>query len=372
MLADLPHVPANVLGVLADLASVISAAVALLGLLLVSYGTRERRIADAAGPAPAKLEIPGDAGPHHSGRTRWTALSKHSRRARLAAAAGGVLAAGGLAAGVLFLLLNDDVDVAPLPRAVDPCSLLDDAVLTEFGEVVLDSENKPFDECGASITAPPNFRVNLTTKFKAPLSSGGRPPGNVEQRGGVDIGEPQPGNSYCEQVITVTDDGTRISIRASRHENQPVKEGLCEVAETATEAAVSVLETGRLVAPQRPRGSLSDLNACKLLDTTELFRVLGLQFTHPTAGFRNWSCQWNGPDVAAVPSEVRVAFTRDAPPQWADRAEKRLIAGRPAQVVPGGFTESDPLCLVEIQNRAPGLSDTQRTERLRVRLLGPQ
>ncbi|WP_156050542.1 hypothetical protein [Allokutzneria albata] len=141
-----------------------------------------------------------------------------------------------------------------------------------------------------------------------PLPPGLKPPGQLEQRGELEIAREPYTGTLCEHTIVLAD-RNRVVVQVRRPKRGSTN--LCALAEVVSGHAVSVLERDEGI-PRRavpfPPNSLATLNACGLLDAEALKRVPGVDPNRPDTAFGDWERRWCTPTAG-----VSVIFDRAAP-----------------------------------------------------------
>ncbi len=111
----------------------------------------------------------------------------------------------------------------------------------------------------------------------------------------------------CERAVLTTD-GKQI--RVIGKQLGKVAPDPCQMADTATDQVVGVLAEGPV--PRRASSpaanSLARLDACTLLDATELKRLSGVEADNRDRGFGSWDCDWSSDDGNRA---VEIQFSRD-------------------------------------------------------------
>jgi eukaryotic-like serine/threonine-protein kinase len=183
---------------------------------------------------------------------------------------------------------------------------------------------------------------------KVELANGPAPePGSrdqVERRGSVQIVAEPAGGGGCDRRLVLAD-GNLVEVTAQRTGRGTMD--LCAAATLATDRAAAVLGRGRV--PRRgralPARSLSNLDACALLDPAALSRVRGIDGVRPEAGFGRWDCHWHS---RTGDTAIQLRFDRNGPLTAADGRPKRL-GGHQAYITPGG--DGRGTCLAQVVHR---------------------
>lgn len=247
-------------------------------------------------------------------------------------------------------------------RTADPCALTDASALARFGDAERDPEYGNFDRCDVIVRSNTS-KVDVKTELDTP-GPAGAPAGNVQHVGQIGIQREPLDGDECDRTLLLAD-GNRVAIAARQNGDGPAD--LCGMADTATDTAVTVLSRGGIPrrAPADP-SSLSNADACALLDADALARFPGVDAVNPEIGFGHWSCRWHSTTSQA---NLLVRFDRNEPPSAADGQPTR-IAGRQAFVE---RVDDDKACQVQVVHRRyTGADSSAKVELLLVVLTGPQ
>jgi serine/threonine protein kinase len=197
------------------------------------------------------------------------------------------------------------------PQTADPCSLVDLSALRSHGNPRIVWERSGFAGCTTLV----RDGITLHISFLSPEETGrfgaeGLLPttGGVPDRLGALIVERHAStDESCQRRLRLSD-GNTVTIYATPA--QPGVEGMCDIAESATAAAADILHTKGVGARAQDR-ALAGIDACSLLQPTDLEAVLGLVDVVTLPGFGNWRCTFDDP--AARTTAARVAFGRGQP-----------------------------------------------------------
>ncbi len=298
-------------------------------------------------PGPAMSSLPGPGRPptvtHPSaGRRKRTWWMIAATVVAVLALAGGLLVAFGPAwtsglpgrpATVLAPPIGDS-------RTADPCGLLNmGSVQQRFGPATMVRDIGYPQSC-LIIIGP----SRLTATFGAAEDEA--PAGVAERIGDVTIirDEWHSGGlsgASCRRTVLLSDQ-SRVYVTAEAYSLLP--KDLCAVADAGTQIAVSALSSPTL--PRRdvtdPPNALTWVDTCSLLDQAALKRVPGLDTSRRRQGFAGWLCSWGDmPQVSVSVSRLRPLS-----------GELVQIAGRSAQVTPGGFRVESGACVVQLVQRS--------------------
>ncbi|MFF1447860.1 protein kinase [Streptomyces sp. NPDC058274] len=192
-------------------------------------------------------------------------------------------------------------------RTADPCGLLDAASLSRFGDTARDPDYGEIDRCDVLVRNNSgddnaDVQVNLDSDrddFDDVLST--------RLAGGLTIVTLKRDGTTCARAV-LTADGKQVRVIGKRF-GTPSPDP-CEMADAATDHVVGVLSEGPV--PRRPSSpaadSLARLDACTLLDATDLKRLPGVEADNRDRGFGSWDCDWSSDDGARA---VEIQFSRD-------------------------------------------------------------
>ncbi|WP_405870864.1 serine/threonine-protein kinase [Streptomyces sp. NBC_00005] len=192
-------------------------------------------------------------------------------------------------------------------RTADPCRLMDAASLSRFGGTELDPDYGEIDRCDVLVQNSSgddnaDVQVNLDgnqDQFNGDLSTW--------RVGDITVVTLKPQGVVCERAV-MTADHKQIRIIGKRL-GSPSPDP-CALADSATDHVVGVLDDGPV--PRRTSSpaanSLARVDACTLLDATELQRLPGVEVGNRDRGFGSWDCDWSSDDGNR---EVEIQFSRD-------------------------------------------------------------
>ncbi|MFF1822990.1 serine/threonine-protein kinase [Kribbella sp. NPDC058245] len=228
-------------------------------------------------------------------------------------------------------------------RTADPCGLIEASTLSRFGETDLETDYGNFDRCDVIVTT----KDGQETDVKVQLDTPGETPSGLQSHTGnvTGIVRSRAEDDTCERMLLLSDQH-QVYISAQRlDETGP---NVCQVADAATQYALSVLDRGPI--PRRttslPAESLIQLDACSLLDTSALALIPGVDANHPDAGFGNWTCGW---DSTTNDLGVDLVFDRDQPLSATDGVPAKF-GGRQAFVQAGD--DGPDTCVARIVHRS--------------------
>jgi eukaryotic-like serine/threonine-protein kinase len=248
------------------------------------------------------------------------------------------------------------------PRTADPCSLIDLSALSGYGNPRIAPWNSAFSACRVDIES----RVSLFVDFRAAAETGSPDGQQVEQFGPLTIHRSELDSSasdtpLCDRQVRLPD-GNVVSVRAESYDGS--SEDTCEVAETGTMTAVSVLvEKGigsrvRLDL-ERP---LAGVDACVLPAQGDLAVVPGLEAATPTHGFGGWRCTWSSGETGNM---VTLEFRRMY--LGVSVGQPTEFTGRPGRLLP-----TDRSCIAHIVHDDTIGGSTARVDAVRVYVWAPR
>jgi hypothetical protein len=298
----------------------------------------------------------------------------------MAALTAAVLAAGVMVLGSWGLSPDGDADAkgaaAPLATGrpgtlgavptADPCALVDDQVLSRFGDTRLITDYGAFARCDVFLVDKDGTRIadvyaNFAGHPAEPDSSV-----RTTKKGSVSVTEAPRSADECDRSIRLAD-GHQIWISAERLESGAPD--VCALADTATGYAVDVLNRGQV--PRRPSrpapDSLIRVDACALLDMAALNQAVPtVDARHPDRDFGGWSCLWSSTGDAGV----RLVFDRNGPLD-SENGRSVTLGNRQSFVEPKG--EGDNTCLVQtVHRRYTNANGDPTWELLRLTVYGEQ
>lgn len=229
-------------------------------------------------------------------------------------------------------------------RALDPCGLVDDAVLRRFGSTSVIPDYGNFDRCDVFIDD-----AGRSVQLTALVETAGDPPPpgttSTVEDGFQVLRLPAPADSCTRRVVLPGGQDLQIQVGIEGGLDPAV----CSMADVGTSSAVSVLSSGTL--PRRslpfPAGSLGTVDACGLLTGDDVARATG---TAPAPappvepGFGRWRCHWA---TAGGGPGILVRFDRDTKGPAAIKGRPTTVPGRVAAEATGEPGE----CTVSMRQR---------------------
>ncbi len=296
---------------------------------------------------------------------------RRSRR-RAMATAGACVAALVAVAGLLVFRPDSSTLAGPLPvlgdpRTADPCALTDAGAVSRFGNgtTTYESAYGNFNRCDVIVTLSGGTRVQVKVELDKPAS----PEGTMEKVGALRVFRQPENNGYCDRTVLLADQN-RVTITAKLLPGrEPGSADLCAIADAATGHVVTVLGRGAIPRRAAPAdaASLARMDACPLLDSNALTRVLGADVSAPEAGFGDWECRW---DSNTSKLSVLLAFDRNIPLDATDGRHLRL-GGHDVYITPEA---DEPDCLAQVVHRRDFFDANGKPadELLKIVVRGPQ
>ncbi|MFR9729651.1 hypothetical protein ACL03H_10510 [Saccharopolyspora sp. MS10] len=227
------------------------------------------------------------------------------------------------------------------PRTADPCSLIDPAALSGFGEV-RDAGTVSLDYCLLRVHRPDGSLAQLKVGELARETGDEADP--VVEAGSLRIAREAPLPGHCTRRVLFGDD-TAALVSADQLTGGPGSE-LCGIAEAGARGAVAAIDSGRVRHRDYPPNSLALLDPCRTLPTEVVREVPGLERAEPVASPAGHQCQW-GPDDATAPRVRLVHAAGDPPAVLHGSAVREEIAGRSTVTSVVGGDPRIPLCSAE-------------------------
>ncbi|MGH3695082.1 MAG: hypothetical protein ACRDRX_14025 [Pseudonocardiaceae bacterium] len=210
------------------------------------------------------------------------------------------------------------------PRTADPCALTDSAPLTPFSNGTMSKETAygNFNRCDVVLTRSGGTRVQIKVEFEKPAP----PKGTMEELGAFRVFKQPDKSGFCGWTVPLADQNLVTITAKLLTDRGPAY--LCGMAKAETRHVVAVL-TGlgkgaipRRAAPPEPE-SLAWRNACALLDSTTVTRVLDAGASSPESGFGDWECRWHSSTSGL---SVLLAFDRNKPLTEAEDGHREVLS----------------------------------------------
>ncbi|MGH3856809.1 MAG: serine/threonine-protein kinase [Pseudonocardiaceae bacterium] len=263
--------------------------------------------------------------------------ARRSRRFRRRAMAtvGACVTALAVVAGLLVFRPERSTPASPPvvlgdPRTADPCALTDTATLTRFSNGTISHETAygNFNRCDDVVTLRGGIRVQVRLEFEKPAP----PQGTLKKVGAFSVfGQPEDGG-FCGRTVPLADHNL-VMVTAKLLTNHAPAD-LCAMADAAAGHVVAVLAgLGKGVIPRRAApldaASLARIDACALLDSSTITRVLGAGASSPETGFGNWECRWNSGTSGL---SVLLAFDRNKSLTESKDGHREELSGHEAYI----------------------------------------
>ncbi|MFE3599658.1 serine/threonine-protein kinase [Streptomyces sp. NPDC059142] len=250
-------------------------------------------------------------------------------------------------------------------RGADPCTLLDSASLSRFGDTRLVSDYGEFNRCDVLVRNDGGDEVADAQVYldAEPAEFDSAVP--TRRVGNITVASFEREEDACVRVLA-TADHRQIQV-IGKQLDTPAPD-LCALADAATDHAVGVLDDAPVPrrSSQPAANSLARVDACALLDPATLRQIPGVDARNQRRGFGSWSCGWTSDDGD---SEVRVEYSRDS--SMGDEGTPTDIAGTKGYLWPQ--ESSDDSCDVRTPHRTYTNSTGDRTiELLHLTVYSPQ
>ncbi|MEJ3655553.1 hypothetical protein WEH80_21520 [Actinomycetes bacterium KLBMP 9759] len=247
-------------------------------------------------------------------------------------------------------------------RLADPCSLIDEERLQQFGKIVVYPDIGPASACTAEIDVGAGSLVDVEVTLATPTAfvSAGEP----EIVGELTVLRRVWTTSFgCGHTIE-TRDGSQVLVTARA--SLSATTNICGFADAGVDGAVPKLASGQVGkrSIDVPSNSLLDVDVCELVEPGDSV-VPNLDVTRVEPGYGGWACTFGAPNVSGPWAHLEVQFSGSR-----DRIPTETIAGRTVIALE---EETGSVCSMRIVQRDyTNAENWQRTEGLMVRVLaGP-
>lgn len=230
-------------------------------------------------------------------------------------------------------------------RTVDPCTLTDQRALARLGEAST-AGTVSLDYCLLHVRTEDGSLVQLSA---GELGTKAAKPNDdpVVTKGSLRIAREAPLPGHCSRRIVFADDLT-MRISADLLAGDP-SSGLCGIAETGAESAITAIRQDRVGHWTFPSNSLALTDPCAVLDSGLVHQIPGLQRASPQPSPAKHQCRW-GRQAADSP-RVELTHTAGDPPKVLHGAAvEESIAGRRTVVSMVGGNPRVPLCSAETEH----------------------
>lgn len=205
------------------------------------------------------------------------------------------------------------------PRTADPCSLMMASAFNGFGDPSLSTDYGNFNRCDVIVQGSGGSVVDVELELEVP---GWYPDPSLSQKPlprTVRIVRGRSTDKSCDRPLILPD---RNLVLINARQTETGHADLCAMADTQDRVALTSLRTTG-VRRRAPLGaaSLSNLNACPLLDTRALQATPGIAGSTRKQGFADWACRW---DSNSVNSYVNLLFDQGRPLDTSDGHPVRL------------------------------------------------
>ncbi|MFI7642131.1 DUF3558 family protein [Nonomuraea sp. NPDC049400] len=260
-------------------------------------------------------------------------------------------------------------------RGADPCKLIDENVLAEFGKVKYD-KGISYGQCDIVLDGPDDESVSVFVDLQAGPSEGaaGDPAPTPVLRDGVTVYESEgigelSGDKNCTRDVVVRE---RIATVAIGVFGDEAGSRACRIADTAAGDVIRLLRSGDLPSARHAPDSLANQDACELVKKSEAARVPDIDPGERHAEFTGQSCTWGGKSIDEPHLYVLFQHLDDAL-----EGRPLTVGGRPAAVNYRPADENSnllgpslPSCAVDVEYGKAGPTAKGRTEVVSVGVTG--
>ena len=231
------------------------------------------------------------------------------------------------------------------PRTADPCSLVRDAALEQFGNPNLVSDDSGFNQCNV-IVKKGGKEANVQALIDN--TRGEQSPVQAQDKGRYRLVTEPAGEGSCGRRLLLPD---RYEIRIAVTRANKIDADACAMADVAVRGADAVIAGGPVPArkPDNPTlrpESFSGEDACRAKDSPSFPDRPGIDRANPEVGFGHWTCTWTSTADGVV---YRLRFTR-ARPLSKSGAKRVTVDSRYAVLGYPGDGPGDDTCEVEAHN----------------------
>ncbi|GGW85447.1 hypothetical protein [Streptomyces lomondensis] len=260
-------------------------------------------------------------------------------------------------------------------RGSDPCRLIDEKVLAEFGKTEYDQGNG-YGECDIRLDGPDDQSVSVFVELQAAASDTAPddPPPTPVLRDGVTVYESEDrgdltGSVNCTRDVVLRERTATVAIGVYGDESGS---RACPIADAAAGDVIRLLKTGDLPSARHAPDSLANQDACDLLKKSEAARVPDIDPGKRYDTFTGQSCSWGAESIdephlyvlflhldEALEGRPLTVGGRTAAVQYSPADEYGDLLGR-----------SLPNCAVEVEYGKAGPTAEGRTEVVSVGVTG--
>ncbi|GAA0445134.1 hypothetical protein GCM10010160_84730 [Acrocarpospora corrugata] len=260
-------------------------------------------------------------------------------------------------------------------RGADPCKLIDENVLTEFGKVKYD-KGISYGQCDILLDGPNDEFVSVFVDLQAGPSevSVGDPAPTPVLRDGVTVYESEgvselTGSKDCTRDVVLRERIATVAIGVYGDESGS---RACRIADAAADDVIRLLKSGDLPSARHAPDSLANQDACELVKESEAARVPDIDPGKRHADFTGQSCTWGGRNIDEP--HLYVFFQHLDDPL---EGRPLTVRGRPATVNYSSAVADNallgpslPSCAVDVEYGEAGPSVKGRTEVVSVGVTG--
>jgi hypothetical protein len=260
-------------------------------------------------------------------------------------------------------------------RGADPCKLIDEKVLAEFGKVEYD-RGISYGQCDIVLDRPDDWSVTVFVELQAGPSdvSAGDPAPMPVLRDGVTVFESESyggltGDKDCTRDVMLRERTAAVAIGVYGDESGT---RACPIADTAAADVIRLLKSGDLPSARHAPDSLANLDACELIKESEAARVPDIDPGEVHAEFTGQNCYWGAANIDEPHLYVLFEHLDDAlegrPLTVVGRAA--AVKYSPAEEDAWALGPSLPTCSVDVEYGEAGPTAKGRTEVVSVGITG--
>ncbi|MFW6690084.1 DUF3558 family protein [Streptomyces sp. MAR4 CNX-425] len=258
-------------------------------------------------------------------------------------------------------------------RGADPCKLINEDVLAEYGKVEYD-RGISYGQCDIQVNAPDAESVSVFVDLQdgpSDVSAGAPAPTSV-LRDGVTVYESEDvdalSGSNCTRDVVVREQIAAVGIGVYGDESVT---RACRIADNAAGDVSRLLKAGDLPSARHAPDSLANQDACELIKEREAARLPDIDPGERHAAFAGQSCSWGGKSIDERHVTVYFQHVDDAL-----EGSPLTVGGRPAAMRYSAATHSGllgtslPACTVNVEYAEGGPTAKGRTEVVSVGVAG--
>ncbi|MGW0711387.1 hypothetical protein ACWD4G_36435 [Streptomyces sp. NPDC002643] len=260
-------------------------------------------------------------------------------------------------------------------RGSDPCELIGEKVLAEFGKPEYD-RGISYGQCDIVLDVPGEHTVSVFVDLQSgpsDVSAYGPAPTPV-LRDGVTVYETESygdltGDKNCTRDVVVRERTAAVAIGVYGDESGTQA---CRIADSAADDVIRLLKSGDLPSARHAPDSLANLDACDLIKESEAARVPDIDPGDVNAEFTRQSCYWGPGNIEKPHLHILFQHVDDAlegrPLTVGGR--KAAVQYSPAEEIGWGLGPSMPTCSVDVEYGEAGPTAEGRTEVVSVGVTG--